>query len=116
MSEEIEVEGVKVDFQACDHCRQEPTRKDVVAAVRRSQEERKRPRWCCAYCGKSIKATKYSVRHDGGIWSACEAETEPVVSINQMHVSNAPPIYDHNSLHLGCVLKSMPYINGYERE
>ncbi len=116
MKQDLELDGVAVDLKTCDHCLRNPSTEEVEEALRRAQEERNSPRCRCAYCGKPIKVVRYSIQHYSGKWSACEVEVEPALSINQIYPQNGPPICDNNALHLGCVLKSMPFINGFKGE
>lgn len=110
----MKVRDVEVVVKVCDHCKNEPTGADVELAVRRAQEHRACPQFRCAYCGETIKATKYSIHHDSSGWSASEAEIEPALSINQISPQNAPSICHNNGLHLRCVERSMPFINGFD--
>lgn len=108
----VEVKDVKVLVKSCEHCKHEPTHEDVVLAVRRAQEHRACPQYRCAYCGETIRAVKYRMWHDSSGWKATEEEIESCLSINQIHVSDGPPIHQNNGLHLRCVTKAMPFING----
>lgn len=116
MEEEKQVNGVTVAVQRCDHCGKEPTEREVSSAVRMAQKQRECSQWRCAYCGKPIKATKYTVQHYSEGWLACETQIEPSLTIDRMYGPGGPPIHDHNGLHQECALKAMPFINGYERE
>lgn len=111
--EEITVEGVTVDIRTCGHCDRNPTREEIVASVKRAQANRACPQFHCAYCGKTVKATRYSMYHDSQGWSAHEKTIEPSITINQIHTHEGPPIHHHNGLHLECVSKSMPFLNGF---
>jgi hypothetical protein len=107
------VNGVQVEVMKCHHdgCRAEPTEADIKRAVTSAQQIRECPQWRCAHCGKPVKATGYKVYHDSQGWAAMENGIEPAISMRILP-QNAPEVYEYNGLHLECVKKALPFVNG----
>lgn len=109
----MEINGATVEVAKCSHagCVAEPTVEEIRRAVYRAQNVRTCPQWRCGYCGEPIKAKSYRVYHDTEGWSAMETEIEPAVSL-RIQPQNAGEVLDHNGLHLRCVEKALPFVNG----
>jgi hypothetical protein len=107
------INGVQVEVSKCSHdgCHAEPSEADLKRAVASAQSLRECPQWRCAYCGKSVKATAYRVYHDSSGWVAMEMGIEPAISMRILP-QNAPEVCDYNGLHLECVKKALPFVNG----
>lgn len=107
------INGVSVEVNKCAHdgCHAEPSEEDLRRAVAKAQRIRECPQWRCAYCGEPIKAKSYRVYHDTHGWSALETEIEPAVSL-RIQPQNDREILEHNGLHLRCVEKALPFVNG----
>jgi len=107
----IQVDGVSVNVSDCSHCEQKPSDDEVRMAVKKAQKMRACPQFRCGYCGETVKATVYHVSHNESGWNASESEIEPSVSL-RVQPQNAHEVYEHNGLHLRCVEKALPYLNG----
>lgn len=109
----MEINGVTVEVAKCEHagCLMEPTTEEVRNAVARAQDIRACPQWRCAYCGEPVKAKSYRIYHGTDGWSAMEMEIEAAISL-RVQPQNAPEVTAHNGLHLRCVEKALPYLNG----
>ena len=107
------INGVSVEVNKCSHdgCHAEPSETDLKRAVAAAQQIRECPQWRCAYCGKPVKATAYRVYHDSQGWVATEATVEPAVSL-RIQPQNDHEVFEHNGLHLNCVEKALPFVNG----
>lgn len=109
-----EVHGVRVKIEACGHCQATPTQEEIEAAVKRAQEIRSCGRHRCAWCGETIKAVQFSIHHDGHKWTAWEAVIEPAVSL-RVQPQDRMELVEHNRVHLGCVEKALPHLNGWHK-
>jgi hypothetical protein len=107
----IQVDGVSVKVDDCSHCKQKPSDDEVRVTVQKAQKMRACPQYRCGYCGETVKATAYRIYHDESGWNAMELEIEPAVSL-RVQPQNAHEVYEHNGLHLRCVAKALPYLNG----
>ncbi len=107
------INGVPVTVNKCNHagCHAEPSEEDLRRAVTKAQTNRECPQYRCAYCGDPVKATAYSVYHDSDGWGAMETEIEPAISL-RVQPQHAPEVFEHNGLHLRCVEKALPFVNG----
>jgi hypothetical protein len=109
----MEINGATVEVSKCPHpgCTAEPTMEEIRRAVYRAQNHRTNPSWRCAYCGEPIKATSYGVYHDSEGWIAGETKVEPSVGLNILP-QHRGAITENNGLHLRCVEKALPFVNG----
>ncbi len=107
----MEVEGVRVKVEDCGHCKAVPTPEEARDAVRRAKEHRACEQFRCAFCGETVKAVAYNLSHSGDGWRAFEQEIEPSISL-RVQPQNDREVVDHNGLHLRCVKKALPYLNG----
>ena len=112
--EVLEINGATVEIEKCSHagCKAgPPTMEEIRRAVYRSQNIRTCAKWRCAYCGEPVKAKSYLVCHDADAWVAWEKEVEPAVSL-RIQPQNDREVSEHNGLHLRCVPKALPFVNG----
>jgi hypothetical protein len=107
----IEVEGAVCEMEPCDHCHQEATPAEAEIAVRQAQRTRATPQFRCAYCGETIRVTRYVLRHYTIGWSAEEKELEPWLRFGPISPLHGPACFNQNGLHERCVSKSMPFLN-----
>ena len=58
----IEVNGVSVKVDQCNHCDKSPSEKEVEAAVAKAQEIRECKQFKCVSCSETVKATAYKAQ------------------------------------------------------
>lgn len=107
------VNGVQVEVIKCAHdgCHAEPSAEDLRRAVTKAQQIRECPQWRCSFCGEPVKAEGYRVYHDQDGWVASENKIEPAISL-RIQPQNDHEVFEHNGLHLRCVAKALPFVNG----
>lgn len=105
------IDGVQVNYRACEHCDRLPTEEQMRAAVASAKEDW-RPK--CSHCGGGYKFKSMDIYHykEGGSdkWHARASTFEPVVE--WYGNGPTPGLY----LHYACAKKLFPHANWEEFE
>lgn len=96
------VEGITVEYSACEHCGRTPSDKELLGVVVRQREDK-----ClrgCDHCGKEILIARIQVLHSKSVnhdqWGSVATTLEPVVNVD---VEGR-----QFRMHLSCVRKMLP--------
>lgn len=96
------VEGITVEYSACEHCGRIPSEKELLGVVARQREDKFLRG--CDHCGKEILIERIQVLHSKTVnhdqWGSVATTLEPVVNVN---------IEGQDlRMHLSCVKKTFP--------
>lgn len=98
------IEGIKVEFSACDHCGKSPTDKEILAVLAEQRE------WTCGrmcdHCGKAFELVGIQLLHSKDKWGSVAEALEPVVNVQLPQVFT-----DGLRIHLSCAKKMFPKTN-----